>query len=332
MRFVLIREYCVFFDRLGSKNPGDQFFWDIQMNRSAKRLEVEALRYLTAAAEAGNFGRAAKHLGVQASTVSRSVANTEDLLGVTIFERGHFGIRLTAAGRAVMVQVHRVLADLDALHTVGRCNGVGNIGEIRLGLRMPPIGSPMQQLFSAWRAEHPHVNLTIHELNERDILLGIEERRLDVAFITKHTLWPGAVTEPIYRERIWLAVPRDHRLASAKRIGWDQLHKETFLVQGWDESQTAREFFSSFLGSGVKYRSHAVSKQTIMALVGAKYGVTLVTKSQAEVRFPNVSYRPIAEEDAWVEIELVWAPQNEEAVVGRFVAFMRDEARSRRTL
>lgn len=296
------------------------------------RLDIEALRYLIAAAEAGNFGRAARSLRVQPSTISRSVAQTEDELGVTLFERGHFGIRPTSAGKAVMIQVRRVLADVEAVRKAGLCNGGGHIGEIRLGVRMPPIGSPIQQLFSTWRTEHPHVDLTIHELNERDILLGIEERRLDVALMTRHTVWPGAVAEPIYRERIWLAVPRGHRLASAKRIGWDQLRKETFLVQGWDESQTAREFFSSFLGSGVKYKSHAVSKQTIMALVGAKYGVTLVTKSQAEVRFPNVAYRPIAEENAWVETELVWAPQNEEAAVGRFVAFMRDEARSRRNV
>jgi DNA-binding transcriptional LysR family regulator len=294
-----------------------------------RRLDIEALRYLTAAAEAGNFGRAAKALGVQASTVSRSVAHIEDELGVTIFERGHFGIRLTAAGRAVMVQVRRVLADLETLRTAGLSNGGGHIGEIRLGVRMPPIGNPLQGLLSAWQAQHRNVELTLYEMNERDILLGIEERRLDVAFTAKHALWPRAAAEPIYRERILLAVPRGHRLASAKKIGWEQLRQETFLVQGWDESQAAREFFASLLGTGVKYKSHAVSKQSIMALVGARYGVTLITKSQAEVRFPNVAYRPIAEDNAWLEVALVWAQQNEEAVVGRFVAFMRDEARSR---
>ena len=58
--------------------------------------------------------------------------------------------------------------------------------------------------------------------------------------------------------------------------------------------------------------------------------MTLMTKSQAEVRFPGVVYKPIAEKNAYLEVELVWVPENKEAVVGRFVAFMRDEARSRR--
>jgi hypothetical protein len=61
-------------------------------------------------------------------------------------------------------------------------------------------------------------------------------------------------------------------------------------VQGWDESQSAREFYASFLGSGANYQAHAASKQSVLALVGAGFGMTLVTKSQAEVRFPGVVF------------------------------------------
>jgi hypothetical protein len=42
-----------------------------------------------------------------------------------------------------------------------------------------------------------------------------------------------------------------------------------------------------------------------------------------------VIYRPIDEDNACVEIELLWFPDAEDPAVGRFVAFMRDEARSR---
>ena len=295
-------------------------------------VDFVSLRYLAESADAGNFGRAAKVLGVQTSTVSRSVARTEDELGVTLFERGHFGIRLTTAGKAVMVYVRRVLAELEAVKRSGRCNGSGDVGQIRLGVRMPPVGTPLQPLLNKWYRRHPNVDLVFHEMNERDIRTAIGERRLDVAFMSKHTRWPHAVTEPIYRERIVLALHKDHPLVAAKKIKWDNLRGETFLVQGWEESQAARELYASFLGSGVQFKTHAASNQTIMALVGAGFGVTLVTKSQAEVRFPGVVFKPIAEKGACVEIELVWVPENEEAVVGRFVAFMRDEARSRHLL
>lgn len=295
-----------------------------------KSIDLDTLRYLSAAASAGNFGRAAIHLGVQPSTLSRRISQLEDKLGLTLFERGHFGIRLTSGGRSVMVHVRRALADLDAVKSSAQSNANGQVGQIRLGVRMPPIGKPLQALLEHWRDRFPGADLILYEMNERDIQAAIEERRIDAALMTKHTLWPHAVAEPIYREPVLLALPKNHPLRARKIIKWSHLHDQTFLVQGWDESQSAREFYASFLGSGVKYQAHATSKQSVLALVGAGFGMTLVTKSQSEVRFPGVVYRPIAEKNAYLEMELVWSPENKEAVVGRFVAFMRDEARSRR--
>ena len=107
---------------------------------------------------------------------------------------------------------------------------------------------------------------------------------------------------------------------------------QTLLTQGWDYSHSARDFYASLLGDGVKFSSHPASKQSVMALVGAGFGITLAAQSQAEVVFPGVVYKPILEEDAWVQVELAWRPTSEDAAVGRFVAFMRDEARSRRLL
>jgi DNA-binding transcriptional LysR family regulator len=110
---------------------------------------------------------------------------------------------------------------------------------------------------------------------------------------------------------------------------WDLLRKQTLLIQGWDDSHSTRAFYASLLGDGVKFSSHPASKQSVMALVGAGIGITLAAQSQAEVVFPGVVYKPILEEDAWVQVELAWRPTTEDAAVGRFVAFMRDEARSR---
>jgi DNA-binding transcriptional LysR family regulator len=210
-----------------------------------------------------------------------------------------------------MVHVHRVLADVEELRRSSNCAGLGHVGNIRLGVRMPPVGEPLRSLLCASHAQYPDVALTLHEMNERDTLAALEERRLDIAFVTKHALWSHAVAEPIYRERILAALAKGHRLSVRKSLNWSHLLDETFLVQGWEESQTAREFYASFLGSGAKFHAHAASKQSVMALVGAGFG------------------RPISEADAWVGVELVWVRQNKDAAVGRFVAFMRDEAQSR---
>jgi DNA-binding transcriptional LysR family regulator len=292
-------------------------------------IDFEALRYLLAAAEVGTFGEAARALGIETASLSRRVSRVEDELGLTLFERGHSGVRLTRAGQAVMVHVRRALGDLDAIISTGRSNASGDRGQISLGIRLPSVGDPVQGMLREWRLKHPEVRVSLYEMNERDILMGVEERRLDLAFMTKHTLWPRAASIPVYREYLFAALPKDHNLARRKTLTWDALRAETFLVQGWEESQIAREYYASFLGSDVRFDVHAASKQSILGLVGAGFGVTLVTQAQSHVKIPGVIFRRILEEDAVLEIHLVWVPENEEVVTGRFVAFMRELSASR---
>ena len=86
------------------------------------------------------------------------------------------------------------------------------------------------------------------------------------------------------------------------------------------------------LGSGARFQTHAASKQTIFALIGTGAGITLATEGQAEASFPGVVFRPIAEDNAWLDFGLVWIAEAEDPVVGRFVAFMRDRSRDQKPL
>jgi hypothetical protein len=54
-----------------------------------------------------------------------------------------------------MRHVRRALAELDAINCAGTRNGSGVVGEIRLAIRMPPIGEPIRSLLVRWRENHP---------------------------------------------------------------------------------------------------------------------------------------------------------------------------------
>jgi DNA-binding transcriptional LysR family regulator len=128
--------------------------------------------------------------------------------------------------------------------------------------------------------------LIIAELPDRDIVTALEERRLDVMLLPNFMLWPRAEALPLYRERLVAAIPSSHSLTCRDEVVWPDLAGEIILVQGWEESQAARELYASFLGSGMRFQVHAVSKQSILALVGSGFGVTLAVSSQSEVIFP----------------------------------------------
>lgn len=295
-------------------------------------MEIRDLEFLAVAASAGKFGLAARSLGMNTSAISRRIGRLEDQLGLALFERGPSGVRLTAGGRAVMVHVRRALAELDLVKRAGIENGSGDVGQIRLGVRLPPIGEPLVPLLKSWREAHPNVALTVAEMNDRDLGIALEERRLDVAMTSSNAVWPHATSLPIHRDQLVAALPLGHALANRKTVTWDELGNETCLVQGWDESQVARDLYASLIGGRTKFQMHPASKQSVFALVAAGFGITLATASQAEVSFPGVVFKSIEAANASIQIVLAWLPELEDAAVGRFVAFLRDEAGSARLL
>jgi DNA-binding transcriptional LysR family regulator len=288
-------------------------------------VELADLQFVAASADAGNFAAAAKTLGLYPSTVSRRVSRFEDELGLTLFERGQFGVRLTAGGRAVMVHIRRALGDIDAVRRSGQCNARGEVGQIRLGVRMPPVDPVIRDLLSEWHQVHPTVDLSLLEMNEREMSVALEERWLDAALVPRHILWPRAVSVPIYRERLYAAIPVSHVLTSAEAVKWSDLRSEAILLD--DCSSSA--LFLTLLGDGGSRCTHAASKQSVLVLVSAGFGVMLTAESHTHVPCPGVVFKRIEEANAWMDIDLAWVPRSEEAALGRFVAFMRDAARSR---
>jgi DNA-binding transcriptional LysR family regulator len=267
---------------------------------------------------------------VETSTISRHIARLEDELGLALFERAKTGVHLTAGGQALMGNVNRALAEFDAVVRSAGQTGSGHVGQIRLGVRLPPVGEPLFSLLAGWRARHPNVALTISELNEPAMATALEQRRLDVGLITSFTPAGSATSMPLYVERLTAALPHDHALAARESVDWADLRDESILIQEWDDSQATRELYASLLGQSVRFSAHPASKQSVFGLVAAGFGITLATASQAAVTVPGVVFRPIAETNACLQIELVWRPELEDAAVGRFVAYLRDETRSRR--
>jgi DNA-binding transcriptional LysR family regulator len=293
-------------------------------------MDILDLEYLTAAAVAGNFGRAAEALGVNISTVSRRIGRVEDELGVALFERVHSGVRLTAGGGAVMLHVRRALAEVEAAKLSGMRVGSGLVGEVRLGIQLPPVGEALVSLLGTWHETHPGVKLTVAEMSDGNLADAVEACKLDVAVTPRHALWRQAACAPLYRDELLAALPEGHFCCGQPSVSPNDLQRENIMIQDWEDTQAGRAFYAFVLGAETNIQAHAASKPSIFALVRAGFGIAFATSAQAETPVPGVIFKPIDNPGASIEMVLAWNAGLEDPVVGRFVACLRDDAQSRR--
>ena len=183
-------------------------------------MQLVALKYFVAVADHGSFNAAAERLGVTPSTLTRSVSTLEDDLGLTLFERSLRGVLLTPGAASVLAETKRMLASLQAVTDAAEGAARGTTGELRLGVRSPPLGEPLRSMLARWRRDHPNVRLVIHELSDHDIYAELIARRIDVALVPSFAPWPRIVMEPLYRERMVAAVPKEHVLATSDVLRW----------------------------------------------------------------------------------------------------------------
>lgn len=267
-------------------------------------------------------------LGVRQPTVSRHVGDLEDKLGVLLFERHAGGVRLTRGGEVVLRPVHRMFLELDEVIRSAAAAGEARAGKLRLGVLEPPASGKLHALLAEHLRRWPDVLLTLVESHHVELRNRLLDRRLDAAIILDETAGPTLATLLLWRERLCAAMPEAHPLASRTAVTWADLARETVLVQAWHDSSVPRELLIAKMGINVRFESHYASQQSVLALVGAGYGVTVVLDMVASAPVPGVEFRPIDEADATTGVVVAWAPGIEDALVGRFVAFLRDEVRT----
>lgn len=193
-------------------------------------FEIRQLRYFLEVADAGNFSRAAKRLGVSQPAVSQQMRELETGLRAVLFQRRGKRISLTSAGltfqehaRAILRQVEKSLQEIGS--EPGELQGTLRVGIIPyLSLALLP------KLLSRFSEENPGLDLSISEISSTDIEICLEEGKLDVGlgWVTRHS--PNLRYEHLSDDEFTVVVSDSHPWAKRRTIELSELHRQR-LVQ-----------------------------------------------------------------------------------------------------
>lgn len=191
---------------------------------------MRQLLYFERVAELGSFTRAAQALHLVQPALSQQVAALEREVGLPLFHREARGVRLTEAGERLLPYARRVLSELERAQ-----QALGALRELRTGrvaLGLPPSAtlSLLPAILEAFRRRYPALEVQIVEEMTDVLVEQLLDGRLDLAVVSFPIDDHRLVTRPLFRERLVLVVPPNHRLAQAERVDLAELATEPWIL------------------------------------------------------------------------------------------------------
>ncbi|GGA63185.1 LysR family transcriptional regulator [Pseudoclavibacter endophyticus] len=148
------------------------------------RVNLEQLRGFLAIVEHGTFTNAADALHLTQPSLSRQISALETDLTARLFDRTRAGTSITAAGTALLPHARRLLADADAARReLAELEGLRR-GRVRLGATPTLCVSLVADALTAYRAEHPGIELHLSARGSRDLVEELSHGGLDLALVT----------------------------------------------------------------------------------------------------------------------------------------------------
>lgn len=265
-------------------------------------MELRHLEYFVAVAEERHFTRAAERLMVSQSGLSASVRALERELGARLFLRSTRSVELTGAGRALLTEANRTLANVRAAReAVAAVQGLLR-GTLSVGTEQCVTGVHVPELLARFRSAHPGVEIRLRQAGSAALVDDVQAGRLDLAFVALGGPVPDGVRLlPLAREPMVLLCHPGHPLADADRVPLEKLSGEAFVDfhRDWGaRGVTDRAFAAAGTERHVALEVNDV--HTLIDLVGHGLGVAIVPRPISR-KEPAAVLRaiPLAEEHVW---------------------------------
>jgi DNA-binding transcriptional LysR family regulator len=288
-------------------------------------MELRHLRYFMAVATELHFGRAAEKLHIAQPPLSKQIQDLEAELGFELFTRTKRSVTLTPAGQAFLVEVTQIFQQLNKAIEIGRKTSRGELGQISIGFVGSATYNILPVILQQFRDKYPHVQIELHELTTDRQLIWLRDGRIDIGLIRPPIIDVDFGSQIIFQESLVVALPSNHHLAQLKTIQLSALATEPFILF---PRQLAPGLYDPIIaicqaaGFSPQVVQECIQMQTIVSLVSANMGVSILPESIQEAQRQGVVYRPLAASlgiEKLATIAIVWRLNDDSPTIQRLL-------------
>ncbi|MBL9204859.1 MAG: LysR family transcriptional regulator [Opitutaceae bacterium] len=285
-----------------------------------------------AVAKEENVSRAALNLHVSQPALSRQIRDLEDEIGFLLLKRSAKSVHLTEAGRTFLVESQAVLRRADEAVQAARDVASGLREELNVGYAPMPTVKFLPPALRAFRKQCPGVRVKLYDLSPEEMLTGLHEGRLQLAFLVRPTraMLRGLHFEEFARDHMRLAVGRNHPLAKLRSISTQQLKDQSLVAY----SRKAYPEYHAYLGalfSGARARPSIVEEHDdgvgLVTALETGLSVAILPQSLELTTGARIKLIPITPLPSPLVLGVAWVPARMTSAAEQFLNVTRRSAK-----
>jgi len=232
---------------------------------------IEKLELLLALAKERHFGRAAEACGVTQPTMSTSLKQLEEILGVMLVQRGSRFVAFTPEGERTLDWARRIVGDVRGMRQEINSLKDGLSGEIRIAA-IPTVLGMVASLTTPFRARHPNVRFRIRSCTSIEVLGLLENLEVDAGLTYLDNEPLGKVrTVPLYQESYRLITAPDSLFGDRDQVTWNEVGQVPLCLLTPD-MQNRRIIDRALLEAGTQAQPTLTSNSVIVLYTHVKTG------------------------------------------------------------
>jgi DNA-binding transcriptional LysR family regulator len=290
-------------------------------------MELRHLRYFLAVAEESNFTRAAAKLGIGQPPLSQQVRDLENEIGAALFHRVPHGAELTEAGAAFLPEARAAIASAEKAKLAAQRATRGETGRLALGFTASSaFNTAVSGTIRRFRGQWPDVDLSLTEMNSNWLMEKLMRQEIDAAFIRPGLEDPKDVyLKRLADEPMLIALPAHHPLAARETVPLSALAGAPFILF---PRTVGLSLYDDIVrgcrdaGFELVVTQEAPQIPSVINLVAADLGVSIVPASIAHLKLDGAVYRPIEGPPLVARLGLAMLKAQRSRVVGNLMSLI----------
>ncbi|GAL09434.1 transcriptional regulators LysR family [Vibrio astriarenae] len=284
-------------------------------------MDFGDLRTFCQLAVDGNYRVASEHLHITQSALTKKIQRLEAYCGVVLFERGRQGASLTAAGVALLPEAQRIVSSFESYKSLTQRVAKGIAGTLNIGFGISSYYL-VPDYIAKFKNLYPEIHITLNDIPSQKqsefLLLGdlhLSFSRLPtvaplkgVKLCTDHLVLAAHRSQTIDKNNLWLSLDSIDYLQLNPERGKGLNQQINMLLEEHEKKLNVVQ--------------EADDIQTLLALVSANLGFTIVPESVKHIANEQVAFWELSGVNSSWDVGLIWNEQLESFAKDNFIQFV----------